>query len=59
MTHAQQNTPPRDRHLEQALDHAHRLTQPRPQPGYSHAWSEQAAHVGDLTVLALALAARD
>ena len=53
-------TPPRtDSHatpLRTALEHAQRLTDPRPEaPGYSTAWSAQATHVGDLTVLALAM----
>lgn len=42
-------------HLRTALDHAQRLTDPRPEgAAYSTAWFAQAAHVGDLTVLALA-----
>jgi hypothetical protein len=58
MTHPEHDALPRDRHLDRALDHAHRLTEPRPQPGVTPAWSGQAAHVGDLTVLALALSQR-
>jgi hypothetical protein len=42
-------------HLRTALEHAQRLTDPRPEGAeYSTAWSAQASHVGDLTVLALA-----
>jgi hypothetical protein len=41
--------------LRTALEHAQRLTDPRPEGAeYSTAWSAQAQHVGDLTVLALA-----
>jgi hypothetical protein len=52
-------TPPRpdsrSHHLRTALEHAQRLTDPRPEGAtYSTAWSAQATHVGDLTVLALA-----
>ena len=51
--------PPRpashSQHLRAALDHAERLTDPRPEgPAYSASWSAQADHVGDITVLALA-----
>lgn len=43
-------------HLHIALEHAQRLSDPRPAGApYSPAWSAQAAHVGDLTVLALAM----
>jgi hypothetical protein len=53
-------TPPRtDSHtapLRTALEHAQRLTDHRPEaPAYSTEWSAQAAHVGDLTVLMLAM----
>ena len=45
----------RSAHLRTALEHAQRLTDPRPEGDrYSTAWSAQATHVGDLTVLALA-----
>ena len=45
----------RSNHLRAALEHARRLTDPRPAGAqYSAAWSAQAAQVGDLTVLALA-----
>jgi hypothetical protein len=52
-------TPPRpdshSTHLRTALEHAQRLTDPRPEGStYSESWSAQAAHVGDITVLALA-----
>lgn len=46
---------PTEQHLRNALDHAHRLSEPRPASGYTTAWSACAAHVGDLTVLALAM----
>jgi hypothetical protein len=45
----------RAQHLRTALEHARRLTDPRLEgSAYTEAWSAQAAHVGDLTVLALA-----
>jgi hypothetical protein len=40
--------------LRTALEHAERLTDRPKGADYSLAWSAQAAHVGDLTVLALA-----
>lgn len=41
--------------LRAALEHAKRLTDPRPEGSrYSAAWSAQATHVGDISVLALA-----
>jgi hypothetical protein len=43
------------RHYRVAIEDAKRLCQPRPAGGYSPGWSVQAAHVGDLSVLALAL----
>jgi hypothetical protein len=52
-------TPPRpNSHSEQlraALEHARRLTSPRPAGApYTASWSAQANQVGDITVLALA-----
>jgi hypothetical protein len=45
----------RSTQLRTALEHAQRLTDPRPEgAGYTETWSAQATHVGDLTVLALA-----
>jgi hypothetical protein len=45
----------RSTHLRTALEHAQRLTDPRPEgAAYSTAWSAQAAQVGDMMVLALA-----
>jgi len=55
MTNSQHEPRPSDQHLRNALDHAHRLSQPRPAAGYTAAWSAHADHVGDLTVLALAM----
>jgi hypothetical protein len=53
MNHHQQPDPyRRDRQLEQALDHAHRLSQPRPRDQYTPEWWAQASWVGDLTALA-------
>ena len=41
--------------LRAAIEHAQRLTGPRPEGfAYSESWSAQASHVGDMTVLALA-----
>lgn len=53
MTPSRPDSP--SKHLRTALEHAQRLTDPRPEGAeYSTAWSAQAAQVGDLTVLALA-----
>ena len=41
--------------LQAAVDHARRLTESGPTPSASPAWIAQAQHVGDLSVLALAL----
>ncbi len=42
--------------LHTALEHAQRLSDSRPDGArYTAAWSAQAAHVGDLAVLALAM----
>jgi hypothetical protein len=41
--------------LRLALEHARRLSEPRPERSYDASWSALAAHVGDLAVLALAL----
>jgi hypothetical protein len=53
------NAPRTDSHstpLRAALDHAQRLTDHRAEASaYSTEWSAQAAHVGDLTVLMLAM----
>jgi hypothetical protein len=38
--------------LQQALDHAHRLSQPRPRDQYTPEWWAQASWVGDITALA-------
>jgi hypothetical protein len=45
----------REHHFRMAIEDAKRLSQPRPVDGYSLGWSVQAAHVGDFSVLALAL----
>ena len=45
----------RPNQLRTALEHAQRLTEPRPEgSAYSAAWSAQATQVGDMSVLALA-----
>jgi hypothetical protein len=41
--------------LQTAVDHARKLTESGPVPTGSPAWMAQAQHVGDLSVLALAL----
>ena len=58
MNHPEQNTLGRDRHLNRALDHARRLSEPRPRDQYTPAWWVQAARVGDLTALAAVSLAR-
>ena len=52
MTHPEQDSPSRDRHFENALDHANRLSTPRPHDQYTPAWWIEANRVGDLTALA-------
>jgi hypothetical protein len=59
MMHPEHDTTSRERHLARALEHAHELAESRTQSEYTPAWSAQAAHVGDLTVLALARSIRD
>jgi hypothetical protein len=48
-------SPARSRQLRLTLEHARRLSEPRPEREHDVAWSALAAHVGDLAVLALAL----
>lgn len=55
MSDPQHDTRGPETHLRSALDHARRLTETRPDAAATSAWSAQAAHVGDLTVLALAM----
>jgi hypothetical protein len=43
------------RHLQSALDHARRLSEPGAAHPDTSSWSVQAAHVGDMSVLLLAL----
>lgn len=52
MTHTQQIPNPS---LQAAVDHARKLTESGSTPTVSPAWIAQAQHVGDLSVLALAL----
>ena len=52
MTHPEQDTLSRDRHLEHALDHANRLSTPRPHDHDTAAWWIEANRVGDMTALA-------
>jgi hypothetical protein len=52
MTHPEQDPRRRDRHFVHALDHADRLSKPRPQDQYTPAWWIEANRVGDLTALA-------
>jgi hypothetical protein len=50
-------TPPQNPHpsLQSTVDHARRLTEPGHAQAGTPAWVAQAHHVGDLSVLALAL----
>jgi hypothetical protein len=52
MTHPEQDPRGRDRHFEQAVDHADRLSAPRPHDQYTAEWWIEADSVGDLTALA-------
>lgn len=52
MTHPEQDPRRGDRHFEQALDRANRLSTPRPHDQYTPAWWIEANRVGDLTALA-------
>jgi hypothetical protein len=52
MTHHQPDLLRRDRNLEHALDHAKRLSEPRPQAQCTPAWLAEASLVGDMTALA-------
>jgi hypothetical protein len=52
MNHPTQDALPRNRHLERALDRAHRLSQPGAQDHDRVEWRAEATHVGDLTALA-------
>jgi hypothetical protein len=54
MTHPQNNTHT-GRHLQTAIEHAGRLAGPGVTQPVTPAWSAQAAHVGDMSVLLLAL----
>jgi hypothetical protein len=54
MTHPQNDTHA-GRHLKTALEHAGRLAEPGAAQPFTPAWSAQAAQVGDLSVLLLAL----
>jgi hypothetical protein len=55
MTHPQKDSNESGRQLQSALDHASRLAEPGRRRTYTEAWSAQAAQVGDLSVLLLAL----
>jgi hypothetical protein len=52
MTHHEQDPRGRDRYVEQALDHANRLSKPRPDDQDTTTWWIEANRVGDLTALA-------
>ena len=54
MTHIENDTHS-GRHLKNALDHATRLAEAGSGRPVTSAWSAQAAHVGDMSVLLLAL----
>jgi hypothetical protein len=49
------NSDTKSHQITTALDHARRLSESRPDAAQQDSWSAQAAHVGDLSVLALAL----
>jgi hypothetical protein len=57
MTNSRHDENPRrnDRQLTLALDRARALAEAPRERTYGHGWSAHAAHVGDLSVLALAL----
>jgi hypothetical protein len=56
MTDPQRHTQAGQSHLDRALEHANRLAEPRPAgTALTADWFAQASHVGDLSVLALAL----
>lgn len=55
MTHPQNPNHQSRQHLEAAIDHAGRLSQPGKASAYTTDWSAKAAQVGDLSVLLLAL----
>lgn len=58
MTPDPQNpTHPAEAHTRRAVDRAKALVASAPQGEHSPRWSSEAAHVGDLAVLALALRA--
>lgn len=58
MTHPNQDTPAAQRHVERALEHAHRLSEPRPEKHHTPEWWAEAKHVGDVTALAALTLAR-
>ncbi|HEX4010701.1 MAG TPA: hypothetical protein VHX62_11855 [Solirubrobacteraceae bacterium] len=55
MTHPHHDNHPARQHLQAAIDQAGRLSQPGVKPAYTTDWSAKAAHVGDMSVLLLAL----
>jgi hypothetical protein len=56
MNDPQRDTQPGDSHLRRALEQAHQLSEPRPTNArHTPDWYAKAAHVGDISVLALAL----
>lgn len=55
MTHPQSQNLHAGRHLQDAIEHATRLSEPRADRAFSPSWTAQAAQVGDLSVLLLAL----
>jgi hypothetical protein len=55
MAQSQNSKNSHDTHLRAALDHAQRLSEPRDEKAFTPAWSALAHHVGDMTVLALAM----
>jgi hypothetical protein len=58
MTHPNQDALAANRHVERALEHARRLSEPRPEKHYTPEWWAKAEQVGDLTALAALTLAR-
>jgi hypothetical protein len=52
MTHPNHNALDANRHVERALEHAHRLSESRSENHHTPEWWAEAKQVGDLTALA-------
>jgi hypothetical protein len=55
MSQSQNPNTSHETHLRAALSHAQRLSESREKQTFTPEWSVQAHHVGDMTVLALAM----